>query len=631
MTKTVSGIDRATFLAFCERLSIPAKEGDKETSSALVPLIPMRTQLYVLDEILEGLSRGIHFFVILKCRQSGITTLGLAFDLYWCFRHDGVIFNFIADNSKRTNYNRSLLRDFVRSLAKHPEWRQQIDDDNRDMISFGNRSKIIWNNANSRDEGGLGRGTGVVGCHGTEVGLWKDEEGVGSLLSSLAQTNPNRFYLFEGTAQGPNIFRDMCREAERGDNTSKKFIFVGWWLQSDYDLNLKVPEDLERYNVYWRTFPRPNKEEALWVDAVKRRYGWSITETQIGWWRWHLKELKFGNLELMYQEYPPLPEYAWRYGGRTFVNGAKLLERRLEVKERQFCPRCFQCQFGDSFEETDIQEVSKREQWYDLITWDEPREGQGVRYVIGVDPAYGANEEGDHACVQVFRCYSDKAVQVAEFVRRELPTYKLAWAVMHLAGTYNSETILNVELQGGGFAVMEELQRLQASVAHGYNPVLSRHFDNMRHYVYSRPDAVRRNYASFHWRTSQDNKVRMLSQFRDFFEQGIMEIKSMELLEEIELMQRLKDGTIDTGKEDHRLMATGFATMAYVQLLETDIGGTKFTEDFFKKEERAESGEITPSEILTANILNWRESVYMRDLKDQEEKKQMARRRGAYR
>ncbi len=307
------------------------------------------------------------------------------------------------------------------------------------------------------------------------------------------------------------------------------------------------------------------------------------------------------------------------------------MERRLEVEERQLKPRYFQCQFGDSFEQTDINEVSLREQWYDLVTWDEPKEGQGVRYVIGVDPAYGANEEGDHACVQVFRCYADKAVQVAEFVRRELPTYKLAWAVMNLAGTYNSETILNVELQGGGFAVMEELQRLQLQVAHGYNPVLSKHFDNMRHYVYSRPDAVRRNYASFHWRTSQDNKVRMLSQFRDFFEQGIMEIKSMELLEEIELMQRLKDGSIDTGKEDHRLMAAGFATMAYVQLLETDIGGTKFTQSYFQKEERAESGEITPSEILTANILNWRESVYMRDLKDQEEKKKLARSRGAYR
>src|SRR6266404_5839438 len=195
--KEISGIDRATFLAFCEKLLIPSKEGDESTGAALVPLIPMRTQVYVLDEILEGLSRGIHFFTVLKCRQSGITTLGLAFDLYWCFRHDGVIFNFIADNSKRTQYNRNLVRGFVRSLSKYPEWRADVDIDSREMMTFHNRSQIIWNNANGKDEGGLGRGTGVVGCHGTEVCFWNDEEGAGSLLSSLSTKNPNRFYLWE--------------------------------------------------------------------------------------------------------------------------------------------------------------------------------------------------------------------------------------------------------------------------------------------------------------------------------------------------------------------------------------------------------------------------------------------------
>src|SRR5580692_1756447 len=222
------GIERDTFLAFCSRLLIPSKEGDYGgTGETLVPLIPLRTQVYLLDEILEGLSRGIHFFVVLKCRQSGVTTLGLAFDLYWCFRHDGVILNFIADIGSRTAYNRSLLKDFIRSLAKHPEWRQEVDDDNRNMISFGNRSKIIWNSANTRDEGGLGVGTGVMCCHGTEVGRYKDEEGLSSLMSSLSTRNPNRFYLFESTAHGPNLFREMCDEAAQPGNTSQKFIFIG--------------------------------------------------------------------------------------------------------------------------------------------------------------------------------------------------------------------------------------------------------------------------------------------------------------------------------------------------------------------------------------------------------------------
>jgi Terminase RNaseH-like domain len=605
--KEVSGINRDVFLAFCSRLLIPSKEGDYAgTGETLVPLIPMRTQVYLLDEILEGLNRGIHFFVVLKCRQSGVTTLGLAFDLYWCFRHDGVILNFIADIGSRTAYNRSLLKDFIRSLSKHPEWRQEVDDDNRNMISFGNRSKIIWNSANTRDEGGLGVGTGVMCCHGTEVGRYKDEEGLSSLMSSLSTRNPNRFYLFESTAHGPNLFREMCDEAAEPGNTSQKFIFIGWWLQPDYDLDLKVEEHRQRFRTYWETFPRPDQEEVVWVDTVKRRYGWEITPTQLGWWRYHLKELKFQNLELMYQEYPPLPEYAWRYGGHTFINGNKLIERRILAEKRQTGARYFQFEFSDNFEETSVHEVDPRSQWYDLITWDEPRTGRGVRYCIGVDPAHGASEEGDHACIQVWRCYSDKAVQVAEFVRRELPTYHLAWAILHLAGTYNSETLLNVELQGGGFAVMEHIQRLQREQEIRYNPALARYFENLSHYVYYRPDAVRRAFGSFHWRTTPDSKDRMLSCFRDFFEQGVAEIRSIDLIKEVEKMQRLKDGTIETGKEDHRIMATCVMVMAYIQCLETDLGGTQFTEEYYKQEQKGIDGQVTQSEVVTAQILNWR-------------------------
>lgn len=614
MGKEISGIDRDVFIAFCSRLMIPSKEGDyRGSGETLVPLIPLRTQLYLLDQILEGLSRGIHFFVVLKCRQSGVTTLGLAFDLYWCFRHDGVILNFIADIGTRTQYNRKLLRDFVKSLSKHPDWRQEVDDDNREMITFQNRSCIIWNNANTRDTGGLGVGTGVMCAHATEVGRFKDEEGMASLLSSLSTRNPNRFYLFESTAHGPTLFRDMCDEAAQPGNTSQKFIFIGWWLQPDYDLDLKVPEHLERFKTYWETFPRANQEEVVWADAVERRYGWKITPTQFAWWRYHLKELKFNNLELMYQEYPPLPEYAWRYGGHTFISGNKLMVRRVLAEKCPVRPRYFQFAFSDNFEETTVHEVDPKQSWHDLTTWDEPKQGRGVRYCIGVDPSHGASEEGDHACIQVWRCYSDKAVQVAEFVRRELPTYHLAWAILHLAGTYNSETLLNVELQGGGFAVMEQLQRLQREQEIRYNPALARYFENLNHYVYYRPDSIRRAFGSFHWRTTPDSKDRMLSCFRDFFEQGIVEIRSLKLIKEIEGIQRLKDGTIEPPREDHRLMASCIAAMAYVQCIETDLGGTDYTEAYFKTEQKAKDGTITPSEVLTTQILNWRDAAIERD------------------
>lgn len=604
-------IDRELFFQFCSKLLIPAKEGGKD-GQTLIPLIPLPTQIYLIDEIIKGLQEGIHFFTVLKCRQSGITTIGLAFDLYWCWRHDGVIFNFVADTSKRTNYNRSLLKDFVASLKSQREWYQPVQDDNRDMITFNNRSKIIWNNANGRDEGGLGRGTGVVGCHCTEVGLYKDEEGVASLLSSLSLTNRNRFYLLEGTAQGPNLFRELCDEADREGNTSQKFIFIGWWLQPDYDCDLNTEDGLNRYRTYWETSPRVNYEESIWVNGVKDRYGWTVTPTQMAWFRYHLRELKMDNLEMMYQEYPPLPEYAWRYGGRTFISGTKLMEKRLAAERREQIPRLFQFGFGNTFLETGVHEVGGHD-WYDLMTWDEPVKGPMVRYVIGVDPAYGATEEGDHAAVQVYRCYSDKAVQVAEFCRREIPTYQLAWVVLHLAGAYNSETILNVELAGGGFAVMEEIKRLQSEMTMGYNSALIPHFQNLYHYVYLRPDHGGRS-GALHWQTTPSTKERMMNHYRDFFERGGLEVRSLELIKETEAIQRLRSGELETGAKNHRLMAAAIAIMAYIQCLEFELGGTKYDEEYFKLGEKAQDGKITPAEVLNLRMLDWQDSVIQADI-----------------
>src|SRR5438105_12588179 len=99
------------------------------------------------------------------------------------------------------------------------------------------------------------------------------------------------------------------------------------------------------------------------------RYRQDITPTQIAWWRYHLKELKFGQLELMYQEYPPLPEYAWRYGGQTFVNANKLIARRISAEKCSVKPRYFQFEFGDDFDQTKIHEVDPKSEWYDLVCW----------------------------------------------------------------------------------------------------------------------------------------------------------------------------------------------------------------------------------------------------------------------
>ena len=64
------------FYHFCRQLKIETKEQGLRKMDNL-----LGSQTYVMEEINKGLADGCHFFVILKGRQLGITTISLALDL----------------------------------------------------------------------------------------------------------------------------------------------------------------------------------------------------------------------------------------------------------------------------------------------------------------------------------------------------------------------------------------------------------------------------------------------------------------------------------------------------------------------------------------------------------------------
>ena len=63
------------FYRFCSQLKIETKEQGLKKMDTL-----LGTQTYVMDEMAKGLDEDVHFFVILKGRQLGITTISLALD-----------------------------------------------------------------------------------------------------------------------------------------------------------------------------------------------------------------------------------------------------------------------------------------------------------------------------------------------------------------------------------------------------------------------------------------------------------------------------------------------------------------------------------------------------------------------
>ena len=101
------------FYKFCDNLSVETKEdGLKKLTNRL------GTQTYVMDEIAKGLQDNVHFFVILKGRQLGITTISLALDLYWHFINPGLQGTLTTDTEENRDMFRSTLAMYMERVSQ---------------------------------------------------------------------------------------------------------------------------------------------------------------------------------------------------------------------------------------------------------------------------------------------------------------------------------------------------------------------------------------------------------------------------------------------------------------------------------------------------------------------------------
>ena len=555
--------DRKNFYRFCRQLRIESKELGMITLGDQL----LGTQTYVMDEVARGLKEDIHFFVVLKGRQLGITTISLALDLYWHFIHPGMQGTLTTDTEENREQFRSTLSMYMDGLPK--QYKIPLMSHNRNQLVLQNRSRMFYQVAGTRAKGGLGRGKGITFLHGTETSSWGDEEGLASLLASLAETNPLRYYMFESTARGFNMFHDMWTTAKRA--RTQKAIFCGWWRNQLYTVDHKS----NIYKTYWDGKLSPEEKE--WTKDIRKMYNYEINSRQIAWWRWKLHEgLKDDGL--MYQEFPPTEDYAFVMTGTSFFSTARCTDSMKEAKRTPFVSYRFS--MGANFQDTSL--IQSNERLATLKIWEEPV--ANAYYVIGADPAYGSSDWADRFCIQVFRCYADGMDQVAEFASAELNTYQFAWIVCYLAGAYGN-SLLNLEVNGPGQAVINEMRNLRRQ-ANTLPPSEARHLQdvlgNMQHYLWRRNDSFGIS-NSIGWVTTHSSKERMLNYLKDYFERGMLKVYSEECIDEMKGIVR-DNGTIAAAgrSKDDRVIACALASAAYAEQLQPRLIANRVTRD--KKE-----------------------------------------------
>jgi len=574
------------FYKFCSELKIETKEEGLKKMGKL-----LGTQTYVMEEIQKGLNEDVHFFVILKGRQLGITTISLALDLYWQFTHPGWQGTLVADTEENRDMFRSTLGMYIDGLPK--EYKIPLVAHNRNQMVLKNRSRIFYQIAGNKSR--LGQGKAITYLHGTETASWGNEEGLASLIASLAEKNPERLYMFESTAQGFNMFHDMYKTAKKA--RTQRAIFCGWWRNEYYSLG---PETKE-YKVYWDGKLKPEEKE--WVKDIKKLYGVEINSRQMAWWRWKMYE-GIKDETLMYQEFPPTEDYAFVMTGTSFFSNSRCTDAAKIAKGKDY--ECFRYAFGQLFQDTEC--IPSTDRLATLRIWQQPVDT--AFYVIGADPAYGSSDWADRFCIQVFRVYADGLDQVAEFATSELNTYQFAWVIAHLAGAYKNST-LNLEVNGPGQAVINELRnlkRLASAMEGGTGRGLMDVLGSMSNYIWRRLDSMGGLSNSIGFVTTSSSKERMLSYMKDYFERGMMGIFSMDTLEEMKGIVRENGfiGAPGRGKDD-RVIASALATIAWAEQVQPRLIAQRLTRMMSTKQD-----EYTPEQIAVGkNVSNYLKMIGM--------------------
>lgn len=590
----------APFRFFCSKLSIDSKE------TGVSPLLLYGSQEKYLEEIIEGYQRGVRNFVILKSRQLGVSTISIALDLFWAYVNPGLQGAIIThDEASREDFRAKITR-YANSLPKSMKLFEEKS--NRYRLEFTNGSVLNLMVAGSRAKGTLGRAFGLNFVHGTECSSWGDEEGLASLRNSLAENYPNRLYIFESTARGFNMWNRIWHQA--GEDPTQKRFFLGWYLRQDQTVKDSDP----RLKIFWDGQYTQDEEDK--VKTVKERYNIDITPNQMAWYRW--KTQNIGDEIMAMQEQPWTEEEAFIMSGSPFFPIRQLTQTMRGEMDTEF--KAYRYNVGDNFLATQIEPVNHIKHAH-LRIWEEPHpEGE---YIIGADPAFGVSDTSDRSCAQVFRCYADRLIQVAEFASTDLNTSQFAWVIAHLGGAYKN-TMVNLEITGPGMAVWQELQHLRQQFTmsnlgerakdYGINDI----FGSIRWFYYHRPDSTSSGLA-FHWKTNFENKRRMLNQFKSDFQLKVLELHSVPLLEEMSTIT-VGEGSIggEGASKDDRVMASALGIVAWVDWIRKKLMAQgRFYEAEQERIRLKMSGQpqMTMSQVIVADFFH-RQQVSREEAED---------------
>jgi hypothetical protein len=361
--------------------------------------------------------------IILKPRKVFMTSLEVAYDLWWFLMRKGARVVIVCQSEKDHQAMQAIsvmVRVYLESLRRFmPLELDQESSFEWKLHSRDAHMRIMEAGASNRTAVKGGRGTTVNRLHLSEVAFY---EYAGETLNTLVNAMPQRSassITIESTPNGAGGYYYDTWEAAVGSTSAKPSAyrphFFAWFEDPKNVLPLDTGEDI---------LPRDDREKLLIAKGVSLE--------AIKWYR--NKVSLVGDVDKVRQEFADDPVTCFLTSGRMFFDGEqtkRLIAAASAVspKERRFIRRT-----GANGE---------------VRVWNLPDASRD--YVIGVDTAEGTG--GDESAAIVRERGTAKLMAV---LQGQFKPHELAVEVAKLGFEYN-EADVAVERNNHGHAVLEAL------------------------------------------------------------------------------------------------------------------------------------------------------------------------------
>ena len=414
-----------------------------------------------------------------------------------------------------------------------------------------NRKEIIYSDPHGSGFIAQTAGTEVLGrggqnhyFHATEFAHWKDAKAqFGGAMQEVPDNDS--MVVIESTANGVGgAFHDMYWQAKDDWKFSKSGanflpIFLAWYIFPSY--RRKIPLDMN----FQAGRPHASNIPTEWLGVEKELVGkFNLTNEQLYWRRWAIKNKCQNDLNLFDQEFPWCDQVAFSSTGRNVF-----LHSRIDELECRAGRTALLIKQGDRIQ---AEAVDRQRNCWQI--WVKPVPGHS--YAIGVDTMEGTQSDPDdpksnydyHAMSVLDR---DTGEIVAVYLGRGGQSDIGQQAVL-AAKWYNSAWIAP-ELPMG----MVVLDVLRES---GYDRIYQRQkADEQR---------ITDDSMNLGWRTTILTRPKMVDNFKTAFNEGDIKIYSQDLVDEMKTFVYDKQGTPRhrPGKHDDLLFASMIALQLHLRL-----------------------------------------------------------------